>query len=161
MGWVVTEERCRRRAIIEIRTQQRFWKEKVKKNGGREGFPRLAAVCWAGGQPETPGGNSSPGVVKFAMTASYHPTRCGTSLRIFLPADSRMTCAQSNETKIENRSFVTFSRTSVGSARAANGLASRNHTHANPAFLPAPHPPPLPVLLRFFPAIFPKAPAPS
>src|SRR5258708_19449694 len=87
------------------------------------------------------------------MTASYHPTRCGTSLRIFLPADSRMTCAQSNETKIENRSFVTFSRTPVGSARTANGLASRNDTHGNPAFLPGAHAPPVLVFVRFFLAI--------
>src|SRR5258706_704710 len=64
-----------------------------------------------------------------------------------------MTCAQSNETKIENRSFVTFSRTSVGSARAANGLASRNHTHGNPAFLPGAHAPPVLVFVRFFLAI--------
>jgi len=64
-----------------------------------------------------------------------------------------MTCAQSNETKIENRSFVTFSRTSVASARAANGLASRNHTHGNPAFLPGAHAPPVLVFVRFFLAI--------
>src|SRR5260221_9567590 len=64
-----------------------------------------------------------------------------------------MTCAQSNEPKIENRSFVTFSRTSVGSARAANGLASRNHTHGNPAFLPGAHAPPVLVFVRFFLAI--------
>ena len=61
-----------------------------------------------------------------------------------------MTCAQSDETKIENRSFVTFSRTSVASARAANGLASRNHTHGNPAFLPGAHAPPVLVFVRFF-----------
>jgi hypothetical protein len=83
MRWIVAEARCRRRAIIDTRNQRRSWKEKVKKNGGREGFPRLAAVCWAGGQPETLGGNSPPGVVKSAMTTSYHPTRCGTRLRIF------------------------------------------------------------------------------
>jgi len=64
-----------------------------------------------------------------------------------------MTCAQSDETKIENRSFVTFSRTSVASARAANGLASRNHTHGNPAFLPGAHAPPVLVFVRFFLAI--------
>src|SRR5258706_5656931 len=64
-----------------------------------------------------------------------------------------MTCAQSDETKIENRSFVTFSRTSAASARAANGLASRNHTHGNPAFLPGAHPPPVLVFVRFFLAI--------
>jgi len=64
-----------------------------------------------------------------------------------------MTCAQSNETKIENRPFVTFSRTSVASARAANGLASRNHTHGNPAFLPGAHAPPVLVFVRFFLAI--------
>src|SRR5260221_5078562 len=87
------------------------------------------------------------------MTASYHPTRCGTSLRIFLPGDSRMTCAQSNETKIENRSFVTFSRTCAASAQAANRLACRNHTHGNPAFLPGAHAPPVLVFVRFFLAI--------
>jgi BirA family biotin operon repressor/biotin-[acetyl-CoA-carboxylase] ligase len=64
-----------------------------------------------------------------------------------------MTCAQSNENKIENRSFVTFSRTSVASARAANGLASRNYTHGNPAFLPGAHAPPVLVFVRFFLAI--------
>ena len=64
-----------------------------------------------------------------------------------------MTCAQSNETKIENRPFVTFSRTSVASARAANGLASRNHTHGNPAFLPGAHAPSVLVFVRFFLAI--------
>src|SRR5258708_27318688 len=83
MRWVVAKAQCRRGAIIDTRNEARFWKEKVKKNGGREGFPRLAAVCWAGGQPKTPGRNSSPSVVKSAMTASYHPARCGTSLRIF------------------------------------------------------------------------------
>src|SRR5260221_6450016 len=87
------------------------------------------------------------------MTASYHPTRCGTSLRIFLPADCAMTWAQSNETKIETRPFVTFPRASVASARAANGLASRNHTHGNPAFLPGAHAPPVLVFVRFFLAI--------
>src|SRR5258708_18933608 len=96
MRWVVAKAQCRRGAIIDTRNQQRFWKEKVKKNGGREGFPRLAAVCWAGGQPETPGGSSSPGVVKFAMTASYHPNRSRASLRIFFPADSLMTSPQSD-----------------------------------------------------------------
>src|SRR5258706_6278322 len=64
-----------------------------------------------------------------------------------------MTCAQSDETKIENRSFVTFSRTPVGSARAASGLASRNDTHGNPAFLPGAHAPPVLVFVRFFLAI--------
>ena len=64
-----------------------------------------------------------------------------------------MTCAQSNETKIENRSFVTFSRSSVAAARAANGLACRNHTHGNPAFLPGAHAPPVLVFVRFFLAI--------
>src|SRR6266853_330006 len=97
MRWVVAEARCQRRAIIDTRNQQRFWKRCVKKNGGREGFPRLAAVCWAGGQPETPSRNSSLGVMEFAMTASYHPTRCGTSLLIFFCFPIRITCAQSDE----------------------------------------------------------------
>lgn len=48
---------------------------------------------------------------------------------------------------------MTFSRTSVASARAANGLASRNHTHGNPAFLPGAHAPPVLVFVRFFLAI--------
>src|SRR5258706_842133 len=64
-----------------------------------------------------------------------------------------MTCAQSDETKIENRSFVTFSRTSAASARAANVLAGRNHTHGNPAFLPGAHAAPVLVFVRFFLAI--------
>ena len=64
-----------------------------------------------------------------------------------------MTCAQSDETKIENRSFVTFSRTSAASARAANVLAGRNRTHGNPAFLPGAHAAPVLVFVRFFLAI--------
>ncbi len=64
-----------------------------------------------------------------------------------------MTCAQSNETKIENRSFVTFSRTSGAFARTANDLAGRNHNQDKPAFLPGAHAPPVLVFVRFFLAI--------
>src|SRR6266581_9746420 len=79
-------------------TKPRFYGRRGKKNGGREGFPRLAAVCWAGGQPETPSRNSSLDAMRSTMTASYHLTRCGT---------------------IENRSFVTFSRISGASGAHA------------------------------------------
>src|SRR5467141_1624449 len=63
-----------------------------------------------------------------------------------------MTCAQSNEAKIENRSFVTFSRTSGAFARTASDLAGRN-AHGDPAFLPGAHAPPVLVFVRFFLAI--------
>src|SRR5258708_34205844 len=56
-----------------------------------------------------------------------------------------MTCAQSNETEIENLSFVTFSRASGASARAENG--------GDPGFLPGAHAPPVLVSVRFFLAI--------
>src|SRR5258706_13070616 len=61
-----------------------------------------------------------------------------------------MTCAQSNEAKIENRSFVTFSRTSGAFARTANDLAGRNHNRDKPVFLPGAHAPPVLVFVRFF-----------
>src|SRR5260221_9147136 len=64
-----------------------------------------------------------------------------------------MTCAQSNETKIENRSLVTFSRTSGAFARTANDLAGRNHNQDKPVFLPGAHAPPVLVFVRFFLAI--------
>src|SRR6266852_2171821 len=106
MRWVVAKAQCRRGAIIDTRNEARFWKEKIKKNGGREGFPRLAAVCWAGGQPECPTryyllfvsltffrwATNYDGIISF----SGLPNKVATSV---YPGEFRKACAQSGETE--------------------------------------------------------------
>src|SRR5206468_9608303 len=60
-------------------------KKRAKKNGGREGFPRLAAVCWAGGQLEAPGGTLTERCM-FSYDGIISPEDVGDKVgRFFLP----------------------------------------------------------------------------
>jgi hypothetical protein len=87
LGWGGT---VRERAVYYRHPNQpRFSKGRVKKNGGREGFPRLAAVCWAGGQLE----NAQQKLVAGRREIQYDRIISPDSPRkqaceSFLPADS-------------------------------------------------------------------------
>src|SRR5215467_3568608 len=69
-----------------------------KKNGGREGFPRLAAVCWAGGQLESARRAvlvGRHGFVYDGIISLRSPDGQGSG--DFRGTNSRKPCAQSNE----------------------------------------------------------------